>query len=163
MIVSVSDHKRHQPTHSDLHRFIALARSPTVLVRCHRHAYSYIADRVPSAPCHRLCDAMKRGFQGGSRQVTSRLRTSQSASSGGDISLEGCGQLAHLLLEKRAWGAISSTFVQQIAAAAIADGATCTKLDRLSRIGNNGLTPGNCDRDLDPIVGIGLGLGLGLP
>jgi hypothetical protein len=99
---------------------------------------------LPLVCCSSLA-IMKRGFAGGSRQVSDRVKR---AALEPPAERTG-GQLAHLLLAKRAWGEMQSTTVQQIAAAAVADGASCPRLLQLSRIGNSGLCLGNCERDLD--------------
>ena len=57
-------------------------------------------------------------------------------------------RLATLLLHKRAWGNLSATAIQQLAATAVADGAKCSHLERLAKIGDSGRFPGNCERDL---------------
>ena len=58
------------------------------------------------------------------------------------------GQLATLLLHKRAWGHLPAVAVQELAAAAVADGAQCPHLSKLAKIGSSGRCPGNCERDL---------------
>ncbi len=58
------------------------------------------------------------------------------------------GHLASYLLEKRAWGDISTPTMQQIAAAALADGAKCPMLEKIASIGTSGQHPQNCERDL---------------
>jgi hypothetical protein len=76
----------------------------------------------------------------GSRRVAARLAAAAEP--------QRCGALASLLLKKRAWGEIPSTTVQQIAAAAVADGAQCLRLQAIARIGSGGDHPANCERDL---------------
>jgi len=57
-------------------------------------------------------------------------------------------QLAQLLLEQWAWGAIGAQRVQAIANASVADGAHHPEVLQLAGIGNKGQCPGNCHRDL---------------
>lgn len=87
----------------------------------------------------------KRGLSGGSRAVAARQRLGGPAAPAEVVG----GNLARLLLEKRAWGLLPSTVVQQLAEAAVADGAVCPFLRKLATIGNSGLASQNCDRDLD--------------
>lgn len=49
----------------------------------------------------------------------------------------------------RAWGELSTTAVQEFAAAALKDGSSCRRLEKLAGLGCNGEHAGNCDRDLD--------------
>ena len=86
----------------------------------------------------------KRGFAGGSLQVAARVRAAVAADCQPTVS-----KLAHLLLQKRAWGHLSSSVVQQTALAAVEDGASCERMVEISKIGNSGVCPGNCDRDLN--------------
>ncbi len=58
------------------------------------------------------------------------------------------GRLAKLLLTKRAWGEISASQMQEIAAAAKADGASCQLLAIIAGIGSGGRHTQNCERDL---------------
>jgi hypothetical protein len=87
----------------------------------------------------------KRAFSGGSRQVARQAGIFVQAAE--SVGGEG-GNLASLLLEKRAWGDIPSTLVQEIAAAAVADGATCARLLQLSLLGTEGVHSNNVHRDL---------------
>lgn len=89
---------------------------------------------------------MKRS-RGGARQSVFRLRSASdvtTSSGSGDG-----GNLAKLLLQLRAWGEMTTTTLQELAAAAVRDGAKCQRLTKLAGLGCNGEHPGNCDRDLD--------------
>ena len=57
-------------------------------------------------------------------------------------------KLASTLLEQWAWGEIAAPLLQQLASAAVADGALHPQLISLSKLGHNGQCPGNCHRDL---------------
>ena len=57
-------------------------------------------------------------------------------------------KLASTLLEQWAWGEIAAPLLQQLASAAVADGAFHPELISLSKLGHNGQCPGNCHRDL---------------
>ena len=76
------------------------------------------------------------------------LSSAEQASSS-STSKRSCGNLALLLLEFRAWGFISAILIQQIAAAAVADGLVCDKLEILADIGSKGKWKNNCERDLN--------------
>lgn len=62
------------------------------------------------------------------------------------------GQLSRLLLEKRAWGELASSTIQEIAAAAVADGACCSYLERLANSGSSGKHSNNCERDINNML-----------
>ena len=57
-----------------------------------------------------------------------------------------------MLLEQWAWGKASSPFVQQVAAAAKADGLEHAEIAALAKLGGSGKYPGNCHRDLVRLV-----------
>ena len=58
------------------------------------------------------------------------------------------GQLAMALLNMWAWGDLSATKLQQLAACSKADGFQCTALLKLATLGSAGKHPQNCQRDL---------------
>lgn len=87
---------------------------------------------------------MKRS-RAGARNAVERIRAVDTASDSGHSS----GNLAKILLKRRAWGELASTAVQEFAAAAVKDGARCHRLAKLASLGCNGEYPGNCERDLD--------------
>ena len=58
-------------------------------------------------------------------------------------------KLASTLLEQWAWGEIAAPLLQQLASAAVADGALHLELASLSKLGHNCQCPGNCHRDLE--------------
>jgi hypothetical protein len=68
--------------------------------------------------------AMKRS-RGGARQASARVKAAHDAI--GCEENTAAGNLAKILLQRRAWGELTSTAVQQFAAAAIADGARCQR------------------------------------
>ena len=57
-------------------------------------------------------------------------------------------RLASLLLNKWSWGMMSAAFVQEIAHAALHDGASGDDLRGLAGLGCAGLYPNNCHREL---------------
>ena len=57
-------------------------------------------------------------------------------------------KLASTLLEQRVWGDSAALLLQQLASAAVADGALHLELVTLSKLAHNGQCPGNCHRDL---------------
>ena len=58
------------------------------------------------------------------------------------------GQLAMALLNMWAWGDLSATKLQQLAACSKADGFQRTALLKLATLSNEGRDPQNCQRDL---------------
>ena len=57
-------------------------------------------------------------------------------------------ELAKLLVEKWAWGEMSTPAIQQIAAAAVADGATSREVTLLAGLGSNGRYPNHMHTEL---------------
>lgn len=80
---------------------------------------------------------------GGVRQQLAWTSPTASASVGGSE-----GKLSKLLIQKWAWGAFAARLVQQIAAAAVEDGANDSLLTKLSKVGSSGLHPERCHADL---------------
>lgn len=83
-------------------------------------------------------------IQGGYKQ---RLRAAHHESVA-----ESNSNLAALLVRKWAWGELSSPAVQELAQAAVKDGARGDELKRLSKLGTAGKHTGNCYRDLMSIL-----------
>ena len=63
-------------------------------------------------------------------------------------------KLASTLLEQWAWGEIAAPLLQQLASAAVADGALHPQLTSLSKLGHNGQFPGNCHKDQERCVAL---------
>ena len=57
-------------------------------------------------------------------------------------------KLASVLLDKWAWGVISAPLLQEIAAAAVADGLDHPDLLVMKRLGTDGAHPGNCHKEM---------------
>ena len=84
-----------------------------------------------------------KGVRGGYKQ---KLQWQQASSSSSSPS--GKSYLATLLVSKFVWGEISAPLLQQVAAAAFADGATHPDIKKLADLGTSGKHSGNCHSDL---------------
>ena len=84
--------------------------------------------------------------QGGYKQ---RLRWAEAEAQGSAAASSGpSNSLATLLVHKWAWGEMSTPLVQQIAAAAVEDGAAGHDIKVLAGLGSKGRYPGNMHREL---------------
>ena len=108
-----------------LHNFASISLSADCVV-----AMAASADRTLSGNM----------LAGGSRQMAESLRIMQSSGA--------TSKLAERLLFLGGWGVVSWTTVQWIAEAAVMDGLQMAEVNALSSVGNNGLYPANCRRDI---------------
>ena len=82
-----------------------------------------------------------RGVRGHKQKIAASGVASSSTRAAGS-------SLASKLLAMWAWGELSVSTVQKLAASGVEDGVDREDLLKLARIGNSGALPGNCHRDL---------------
>ena len=79
-------------------------------------------------------------------------RTKSSSSSSNNLG-QSNSSLVALLMLKWSWGEVPSTFLQEVALAAVQDGCPHQDVIRLSKLGASGRHRGNINRDLEQIMG----------
>ena len=91
----------------------------------------------------------KHQYQGGYKQ---RLAQAMADSEPDDVP-DGSSFLAKTLVEKWAWGLLSTPQVQEIAHGAFRDGLTHSQVKQLASLGSWGKCPGNMQRDMMQAIG----------
>ena len=99
--------------------------------------------KIPKAPSFRL----------GVRQVMKSREAMGKSTSSSSNTGQRDSQLLALLLLKWSWGELPSTFLQEIALAAVQDGCPHPDVIKLSKLGASGMHRGNINRDLQQMMG----------